>query len=708
MLHTESTMPTILLHAESRLTGEKISIFFVFLDRSCRKSHRMNMKRIYEWFIALLCMAAVMVFTAFFEAHFANEEGKYLFVYTTDLMGRFWPFGEWHYGGAPTLNGSGALFLHTFLTQFYYATIGIYIVLAVAFELWLWGWWVYARRAGISALWRSAIVYPLATALFLFAAVSPKFPAGFLWGLIVSLWLCVWSSRRCGLRRKHRPLRKRTWRAYLSGAFILASMGFYPFLLFLVGYSILYWVGSERTVCGNTTAHQDNTDNCAHSTDLNHRQDEPNPTQDLVTTHTEFTFFGRKWHRERQTQADKAYSPLWFALLALYWLCLPFVWAAVSHQSLANACQLHVITQWKNNGISKDWKLYNCYQKTWRAIRQNNYQEALEHANSYWFTERAVGSPSTHFSPGEQYFRHQLAECTKLALLASGELNNRFLTYNVFLEMAYLFQPTTPMVAFYNPIYLRFYWETGHLTGCVFEGVNITEREGLRADVLPLLALSQVCLEQYGLADKYLYLLRHTLFYRQEAEKMALLNRPLNGTWNQADPYLRATLQRKRADISPLPFSSRGKDPQSEMTNLFAVHPHNFCVAEYVLMKHLLNKDLSKVYEVLKRYRKLGYTAQELPLYAQEALLLFIEYGYRPEADEVIKTGLDGLETFRFNPGIIQRFENFLRDQNEFEAGRMLSDTFYERYGNSYAFFFKYLTIIEDYPQAAATSSPIN
>lgn len=656
------------------------------------------MKRSHEWLAVGLCTAAVIVFTAFFEAHFANEEGKYLFVYTADLMGRFWPFGEWHYPGVPTLNGIGALFLHMFLTQFYHVAAGIYIVLAVAFALWLWGWWVYARRAGISALWRSPIVYPLATALFLFAAVSPKFPAGFLWGLIVALWLCVWSSRGCGcggrgLHRKRRPLRKRTWRAYLSGAFLMVSMGFFPFLFFVLGYSILYWVsgertaGTERTVGGNTAAEAD-----------------------LVTTHTEISFLGRKWQWHRQTQADKAYRPLWFALLALYWLCLPFAWAAVrgssiSRQSLAATCDMHVITQWKNNGISKDWKLYNCYQKTWRAIRQNHYQEALKQADGYWFSKRAINPDGTNFSTGEQYFRRQLAECTKLALLMSGELNSRFLQYNVFPEMAHLFEPFTPMVDFYNPVNQQFYWETGHLPAVTFEGVNIIERDGLRADVLPLLALSQVCLKQYSLAEKYLYLLQHTLFYRKEANKIALLNRALHtesnksATWTQTDPSLSALIKRKRAETSPVGINSQSKDPQDEMTQLLLVHPHNLYVAEYALMCYLLSKDLASAYEVLKLYYSLGYTKLELPLYAQEAMLLFVEYGYRPEGTYAVQHNLiGGLEHFHFNPDVVERFEHFLQDKYAFEAGRINPNTFLEQYRHSYAFFFTYLAGFVDTP----------
>lgn len=98
-----------------------------------------NIQRYCEITAALLCTAAAAVFIAFFEAHFANEEGKYLFVYTADLLKRFWPFGEWHYPGAP-VNGNGALFLHVFFSQFYYGAAGIYAVLLAALGLWLYGW----------------------------------------------------------------------------------------------------------------------------------------------------------------------------------------------------------------------------------------------------------------------------------------------------------------------------------------------------------------------------------------------------------------------------------------------------------------------------------------------------------------------------------------------------------------------------------------
>ncbi|MDE6112064.1 MAG: hypothetical protein K2G46_01435, partial [Bacteroidales bacterium] len=190
------------------------------------------MKRYLPILPILLCTAAAAAFIACFEAHFANEEGKYLFVYTADLLKRFWPFGEWHYPGAPA-NGNGALFLHVFFSQFYHATVGIYAVLLAAFGLWLFGWHLYSRRAGIPTLYRGAVIYPLATALFLFAAVSPKFPPGLLWGLLVALWLCI----ACGGRQ-----RACLWGAWLAGAFLFIGMGFFPFLFFVAGFSGLYWV----------------------------------------------------------------------------------------------------------------------------------------------------------------------------------------------------------------------------------------------------------------------------------------------------------------------------------------------------------------------------------------------------------------------------------------------------------------------------------
>lgn len=570
------------------------------------------MKRYLPILSVLLCTAAAVAFIACFEAHFANEEGKYLFVYTSDLLKRFWPFGEWHYPGAP-VNGSGALFLHTFFSQFYYATAGIYTILLAAFGLWLSGWHLYCRRAAIPALYRAAAVYPLATALFLFAAVSPKFPPGLLWGLLVALWLCV----ACGGRR-----RACLWGAWLSGAFLFIALGFFPFLLFAAGFSGLYWI-----------------------------------------------------------QRLPIKKRLGFGLLLLLWVPLPFAWAAISHQPVAAACDTHVITNWRRSGISKDWKLYLSYQKTWRAIRQGDYHEALKQADRYWFSERADHRPG--LSAGERHFRRHLAECTKLALLADGELNNRFLMYGTMPEMATLFHCPTPMMTYYAPIYQRFYWETGALTAAAFEGVNIIERDGLRADVLPLLALTQVCLHQHGLAEKYLYLLRHTLFYRQQAETLTAMNRP--------DAAPDALILRKRAEMSPIPPDIQGKQPRAEMAHIMAVHPQNFYVAEYMLMQYLLEKNLPAAYETLKHYRDLGYSGDELPFYAQEAMLLFIQYGLNQMALTIAEEGLDGLKDFRFNPAVIKRFENYLQEKWNFETGRLRPEAFFEKYGNSYAFFFMYL-----------------
>ncbi|MDE7149545.1 MAG: hypothetical protein K2O01_03945 [Bacteroidales bacterium] len=611
------------------------------------------MKRYYELAAFLLCTAVATVFIACFEAHFANEEGKYLFVYTADLLKRFWPFGEWHYPGAP-VNGNGALFLHVFFSQFYYHAAGIYAVLLPAFGLWLFGWYRYGRRTGLSAVWRGAMVYPLATALFLFATVSPKFPPGLHWGLLTALWLCVWSGGRDG--------RTRMWRVWLGGTAVIMSMGFFPFLFFIAGYCGLYWTRPAA----------------------NGRSGNP-----VATPRT-----GRL---------------LRFGILCLYWLTLPFIWTAISRQPLPKACDAYAILNWHQNGISKDWKLYLSYQKTWRALRRGDYREALKQADRYWFSGRAPYRPD--LSPGEQYFRRHLAEATKLALLMSGELNNRFLMYGTLPEMASLFHCPTPMVSYYDPIYQQFYWETGALTAAAFEGVNIIERDGLRADVLPTLALTQVCLNQYGLADKYLYLLRHTLFYRSWAESIMALNRP-DATDTAADTTrlhadtdpTAALIRHKRDEISPVPPDVSGKNPRAEMAHLLATHPHNFHVAEYLLMQHLLDKNLPAAYEVLKLYRRLGYGYRELPIYAQEAMLLYMEYGLHQTAFTIVEEGMKGLEDFRFNPAVIKRFENFLQEKWNFETGRLRPEAFFEKYENSYAFFYLYLKNIDPVTERADQS----
>ena len=110
-----------------------------------------------------------------------------------------------------------------------------------------------------------------------------------------------------------------------------------------------------------------------------------------------------------------------------------------------------------------------------------------------------------------------------------------------------------------------------------------------------------------------------------------------------------------------------------------------------MLMQYLLEKDLPAAYETLKLYRDLGYRSNELPIYAQEALLLFIEYGLNQTAFTIAEEGLDGLKDFRFNPAVTKRFENYLQEKWNFETGRLRPEAFFEKYGNSYAFFYMYL-----------------
>ncbi|MDE6516177.1 MAG: hypothetical protein K2L03_09110, partial [Bacteroidales bacterium] len=61
----------------------------------------------------------------------------------------------------------------------------------------------------------------------------------------------------------------------------------------------------------------------------------------------------------------------------------------------------------------------------------------------------------------------------------------------------------------------------------------------------------------------------------------------------------------------------------------------------------------------------------------------------------IAEEGLDGLKDFRFNPAITKRFENYLQEKWNFETGRLRPEAFFEKYGNSYAFFFMYLKNID-------------
>lgn len=589
-----------------------------------------SMKNYYSLISIAVCVALACGCIALVEAVFANIEGEHLFVYTLDYLKCFLPFTNWHFAGSP-VNGGVCLLLQVFFSQFFCVSAGIYIVMSCAIALWLWLWDLFFKHLNVRIWIRCFVLFPLLSFLFLFVFLSNKFPEGTAWGLILSLALCLGALFfiRRSLTREFKS----------KGSFVLCLIGVCSFLL-LSGLGCWVFLGFWPTFFFV-----------------------------ICVAMGVLSYFN--------------YILLGCLLFASFLpLLAPYVYSKNSAKPAEEAYDWYVVSDWKANGWSSDWHLYLSFQKTLLELRNGRFREALAAANSYWFSDRTLKKKV--FSAGEQYFRAYLAEATKSALLFSGELNNRFLEYGTISEMVVLFHK--PLHSnYYNSIYAQFYFKTGALTATAFEGVNVVERDGLRADLLPLLAITNTCLGQYELSEKYLYLLRHSLFYRQWALSWTRANE--NAKKGKPNAFIR----KKRKDLALSPSSFRGKSPDKELLSLWNENKNNLYVAEYICTNALLNKELALVYEYAKYYKSLGYALPSLPIYLQEALLLFINYGNDAIGYSIVQSGLKGLENFKFDPLVVAHFENLLQDRWNMELKRMPLDRFIELYESNYAFFFFFL-----------------
>ncbi len=176
---------------------------------------------------------------------------------------------------------------------------------------------------------------------------------------------------------------------------------------------------------------------------------------------------------------------------------------------------------------------------------------------------------------------------------------------------------------------------------------------------------------EYAAAEKYIKMLKQTLFYRQWARRMEkyLYNNELcNRT-----PWI----ANKRAQM-PLVDHIKANPNQFVHTlyDLLDDHPDNQAALNYLLNIYLLHKDITTFYRVLTYY-KYYYADSYLPKLYQEALIIYFDI-YRDNKN---------YKNFRFSKEVIQQSLRFKERylQSSGDKGALLPD-----FGNTYWFYFNF------------------
>ncbi|MBN2863593.1 MAG: hypothetical protein JXN62_10550 [Bacteroidales bacterium] len=196
--------------------------------------------------------------------------------------------------------------------------------------------------------------------------------------------------------------------------------------------------------------------------------------------------------------------------------------------------------------------------------------------------------------------------------------------------------------------------------------------KGLNPRSLKRLAIGCMVNGNNDIAEKYLGILKQTLFYRKWARRyQTYISDPALA---QHDPELRRHIDLR---VHSNFFSQvNGLNLEDLLNN----HPENKMAYEYLVASLLLDKNLDGFAQVILSLKNYGYNS--LPLHIEEALIFYNFY----EGQNVIPEG------FSFRPETIKRFDAYATEYIKLRGDRAAAA--YElkkKYGDTYWYYLQFI-----------------
>ncbi len=206
---------------------------------------------------------------------------------------------------------------------------------------------------------------------------------------------------------------------------------------------------------------------------------------------------------------------------------------------------------------------------------------------------------------------------TNLALYKTGHLEDQMFRYpQTGVNGLWLDREGNELSLFLGS---RLFYELGNIneaTRWAFDAMVASGQTPPR--LLKQLILTSLINEDYKVAEKYLIVLNQSLFYKDWA--VHYKNYLSHPDQLAKDPEI----AEKRHFLLRDDFVERVNDSDIGLNKLLNDHPDNRMVFEYYMASLLLNKNLNEFAANIYRVRNFGY--KELPLYYEEALLMYMGY----------------------------------------------------------------------------------
>lgn len=188
-----------------------------------------------------------------------------------------------------------------------------------------------------------------------------------------------------------------------------------------------------------------------------------------------------------------------------------------------------------------------------------------------------------------------------------------------------------------------FYYETGMINEAQRWAYEYMVMKGYTPEVMLMLIKTELINGNYKTAQKYIRLLRKTLFYKSEAIRFEKL---LN---NEEAVYLDNELGPKKRIRVNTDFFTISDDPYINLERIVATDTLNRTAFEYLLAYNLIKKDAKRIVEMLPAFERYGY--KRLPQNVEEAVVAFVSLNNLSMPETSIRP----------DPSVAQRFNQFLQ-----------------------------------------------
>jgi hypothetical protein len=222
------------------------------------------------------------------------------------------------------------------------------------------------------------------------------------------------------------------------------------------------------------------------------------------------------------------------------------------------------------------------------------------------------------------------------------------------------------------------YFDMGHVKESLHWAYEAQTKQEQSPEVLKRIAINNLILREYPVAEKFFHILSKSLVHRKWA--LHYLGCMKDETLVEKD----SLVQEKRKLLPRKDFYASTDNPQYDLYRLFSENPANKMAFEYFMVYSMLRNNLSEMILNLKYLEKLHY--KKIPVHVEEALILFMTLNENYPVD---------MGKYRISKRTQKEFARYSAIMMKYHKDmKAAQDQLYNEFGNTYWYYIHYVSPI--------------